>query len=107
MTEVGNRDIPPLNWDVLVTPGIPIATSDLPPGTNQVMFQAIASTLIYGKQDAVLVDAFMTVKQADSLADSVVQWHRNHLMRQPLLRNLAIRLANSYQHGIRFRRVIL
>jgi hypothetical protein len=46
MTEVGNRDIPLLNWDVLVTPGIPIATSDLPPGTNQVMFQAIASTLI-------------------------------------------------------------
>jgi hypothetical protein len=57
---------------VFVTPGIPIATSDLPPGTNQAMFQAIASTLIYGKQDAVLVDAFMTVKQADSLADWVV-----------------------------------
>jgi glyoxylase-like metal-dependent hydrolase (beta-lactamase superfamily II) len=77
MTEVGNRDIPPLNWDVLVTPGIPIATSDLPPGTNQVMFQAIASTLIFGKQDAVLVDAFMTVKQADALADWVVASGKN------------------------------
>jgi glyoxylase-like metal-dependent hydrolase (beta-lactamase superfamily II) len=77
MTEVGTRDIPPLNWDVLVTPGIPIATSDLPPGTNQVMFQAIASTLIFGKQDAVLVDAFMTVKQADSLADWVVASGKN------------------------------
>jgi hypothetical protein len=65
MTEVGTRDIPPLNWDVLVTPGIPIATSDLPPGLKQAAFQAIASTLIYGKRDAVLVDAFMTVKQAD------------------------------------------
>jgi glyoxylase-like metal-dependent hydrolase (beta-lactamase superfamily II) len=77
MTEVGTRDIPPLNWDVLVTPGIPIATSDLPPGMTQAMFQAIASTLIYGKQDAVLVDAFMTVKQADALADWVVASGKN------------------------------
>jgi len=77
MTEVGTGDIPPLNWDVLVTPGIPIATSDLPPGTNQAMFHAIASTLIYGKQDAVLVDAFMTVKQADALADWVVASGKN------------------------------
>ena len=66
MTEVGTRDIPPLNWDVLVTPGIPIATSDLPPVMKQAMFQAIASTLIYGKQDAVLVDTYMTVKQTDA-----------------------------------------
>jgi hypothetical protein len=72
MTEVGTRDIsPPLNWYVLVTPGIPIATSDLPPGMKQAMFQAIASTLIYGKRDAVLVDAFMTIKQADVLVDWV------------------------------------
>ena len=69
MSDVGDRNIPPLNWDVLVTPGIPIATSDLPPGTKQAMFQAIASTLIFGKRDAVLVDAFMTVKQADALVD--------------------------------------
>jgi glyoxylase-like metal-dependent hydrolase (beta-lactamase superfamily II) len=61
----------PLNWDVLVTTGIPISTSDLPPGMEQAMFQAIASTLIYGKRDAVLVDAFMTDKQANELADWV------------------------------------
>ena len=63
MTEVATRDISQLNWDVLITPGIPIATTDLPPGVKQAMFQAIASTLIYGKRDAVLVDAFMTVKR--------------------------------------------
>ena len=67
----------PLNWDVLVTPGIPIATSDLLPGMKQVMFQAIASTLIYGKRDAVLVDAFMTVKQADTLVDWVAASGKN------------------------------
>jgi glyoxylase-like metal-dependent hydrolase (beta-lactamase superfamily II) len=69
MTEVGNRNSAPLNWDVFVTPGIPIATNDLPAGVNQVMFQATASTLIYGKRDAVLVDAFMTIKQAADLVD--------------------------------------
>jgi len=77
MTEVGTRDIQQLNWDVLVTPSIPIATSDLPPGMKQAMFQAIASTLIYGKRDAVLVDAFMTVKQADALVDWVVASGKN------------------------------
>jgi glyoxylase-like metal-dependent hydrolase (beta-lactamase superfamily II) len=77
MTEVGTRDIPPLKWDVFVTPGIPIATNDLPPGTKQGMFQAISSTLIYGKRDAVLVDAFMTVKQADALVDWVAASGKN------------------------------
>src|SRR4030095_4785581 len=66
-----------LNWDVFVTPGIPIATSDLPPGVNQAKFQAIASTLIYGKQEAVLVDTFMTVKQADALVDWVAASGKN------------------------------
>ena len=60
-----------LGWDVFVTPGIPIVTRDLPPGVTQAYFQAMASTLIYGMRDAVLVDAFMTVKQANALADWV------------------------------------
>ncbi|MGC2384665.1 MAG: MBL fold metallo-hydrolase, partial [Nitrososphaeraceae archaeon] len=55
---------------MFVTPGIPIVTGDIPPGVKEVYFQAMASTLIYGKRDAVLVDAFMTIKQADDL----VKW---------------------------------
>jgi hypothetical protein len=39
MTEVETRDIPPLKWDVLIPPGIPIATSDLPPGMKQGCFR--------------------------------------------------------------------
>src|SRR6266700_3495009 len=62
---------PALGWDVFVTPGIPIVTIDLPPGVKQAYFQAMASTLIHGERDAVLVDAFMTVKQAKALADWV------------------------------------
>lgn len=71
MSKGGTRDIGPLNWDVFTTPGIPIVTSDTPAGLKEVYFQAMASTFIYGKRDAVLVDAFMTVKQADTLANWV------------------------------------
>src|ERR1700674_1548034 len=68
---------PALGWDVFVTPGIPIVTIDPPPGVKQAYFQAMASTLIHGEQDAVLVDAFMTVKQANALADWVAAKNRN------------------------------
>src|ERR1700757_4116575 len=68
---------PALGWDVFVTPGIPIVTIDLPPGVKQAYFQAMASTLIYGARDAVLVDAFMTVKQANALADWVAAKGKN------------------------------
>ena len=44
---------------------------------KQAMFQAIASTLIYGKQDGVLVYAFMNVKQADALVDWVAASGKN------------------------------
>jgi glyoxylase-like metal-dependent hydrolase (beta-lactamase superfamily II) len=56
---------------VFVTPGIPIVARDKPPDVRETFFQATASTLIYGVGDAVLVDAFMTVKQANALADWV------------------------------------
>jgi glyoxylase-like metal-dependent hydrolase (beta-lactamase superfamily II) len=68
---------PALGWDVFVTPGIPIVTIDLPPGVTQGYFQAMASTLIQGQRDAVLVDAFMTVKQANALADWVASKAKN------------------------------
>jgi glyoxylase-like metal-dependent hydrolase (beta-lactamase superfamily II) len=66
-----------LKWDVFMTPGIPIATSDMPPGMKVVYFQAMASTLIHGMRDAVLVDAFMTIKQANELADWVTANGKN------------------------------
>lgn len=72
----GNRT-QALGWDVFVTPGIPVVTPDLPPGITQAYFQAIAATLIYGERDAVLVDAFITVKQATALADWVAAKGKN------------------------------
>ena len=70
MTEVGTRGIP-LKWDVFVTPAIPSVTSDRPPGAKQRFWPPMSSTLISGKRDAVLVDAFITVEQASALADWV------------------------------------
>jgi glyoxylase-like metal-dependent hydrolase (beta-lactamase superfamily II) len=66
-----------LNWDVFVTPGVPIVTRDRPPATRETYFQAMASTLIYGMRDAVLVDTFMTVTQANALADWVASKGKN------------------------------
>ncbi len=62
---------PVLRWEVFVTPGIPIRTADRPAGLTETFFQAMASTLIFGEKDAVLVDTFMTAKQANDLADWV------------------------------------
>lgn len=70
-------ETPVLKWEVFVTPGIPIVTPDRPTGVRETFFQAMASTLIYGVNDAVLVDAFMTVKQANTLADWVASKGRN------------------------------
>ena len=67
----------PLNWDLYVTPATPILTRDKPPGVRETFGQAIASTLIYGVRDAVLVDAFLTVDQANALADWVAARGKN------------------------------
>jgi len=66
-----------LKWEVFVTPGIPVLSRDRPAGVKETYFQAMASTLIYGKRDALLVDAFMTVEQATVLADWVASKNKN------------------------------
>ena len=67
----------PLKWEVFVTPAIPVAQAERPKGVKETFFQAMASTLIYGQRDAVLVDAFMTVEQARALADWVASKNKN------------------------------
>lgn len=66
-----------LKWDGFVTPGIPVVVSDLPPGTKQRLWSPISSTLIYGKRDAVLADAFITVEQTNALVDWVAASGKN------------------------------
>jgi glyoxylase-like metal-dependent hydrolase (beta-lactamase superfamily II) len=76
MTELRTRDVP-LNWKVFVTPSIPVVANDLPPGAKQRLWSPMSSTLIYGNRDAVLVDAFITVEQANALADWVAANGKN------------------------------
>jgi len=71
------EESPALQWDTYVTPGIPVVMAVPPPTGEKTYFQAMASTLIYGSQDAVLVDAYMTVEQAGTLADWVASKGRN------------------------------
>ncbi|HWZ57361.1 MAG TPA: MBL fold metallo-hydrolase [Gemmatimonadaceae bacterium] len=76
MTAVSTTDTA-LTWDVLVTPGIPMVTGNPPPGTTQMLWSPISSTLITGQRDAILVDAFLTIAQAESLADWVTARGKN------------------------------
>src|SRR6185295_4748250 len=68
---------PVLKWEVFVTPAIPVVTPDRPAGVRDTYFQAMASTLIYGQRDAVLVDAFMTTEQSTALADWIASKNKN------------------------------
>jgi glyoxylase-like metal-dependent hydrolase (beta-lactamase superfamily II) len=60
-----------LAYDVFVTPMIPVANSDIPPGQTERVWSPTASTLISGAEDAVLIDPLLTVDQATALADWV------------------------------------
>jgi glyoxylase-like metal-dependent hydrolase (beta-lactamase superfamily II) len=46
-----------------------MAVANLPPGQKEMIWQPIASTLIYGDRDAVLVDPPLTIQQTSSLID--------------------------------------
>jgi len=76
MSEIGTRNTP-LNWDVIVAPGIPVVTDDLPPGAKQRIFSPVSATLIFGKRDAVLVDALLTIDQAISLVNWIAARGKN------------------------------
>ena len=66
-----------LQWDVHITPRIPIVMAQQPPIGGDTFFQVIAQTLVYGLKDAVLVDACMTTEQANALADWIALKERN------------------------------
>jgi len=66
-----------LKWDVFVTPGIPVVTNDLAPGEHERPWPPIASTLIYGSRDAVVVDSLITLKQARAQADWIASTGKN------------------------------
>jgi len=66
-----------LQWEVFVSAQIPVVTSDLPPGANEMKWSPISSTLISGKRDAVLVDTAITVDQNQKLVDWITRGGKN------------------------------
>ena len=66
-----------LQWDVLVSAQIPVATRDLPPGASEMKWSPISSTLISGEHDAVLVDTAITVDQNQKLVDWIAHSGKN------------------------------
>jgi len=76
MSKIGTRNTP-LNWDVIVAPSLPVVADDVPPGAQQRMFSPVSATLIFGKRDAVLVDALLTIDQAVALVNWIAASGKN------------------------------
>jgi len=66
-----------LKWNTFVTPSIPVVAPDVAPGEAARPWPPISSTLIYGVRDAVLVDCFITEKQARAQADWIASSGKN------------------------------
>jgi len=60
----------PLRWDVFVAKRKGV-TRDLPPGKEDLDWVGGAATLIYGRNDAILVDTLLTIDQNRALIDWV------------------------------------
>jgi glyoxylase-like metal-dependent hydrolase (beta-lactamase superfamily II) len=63
-----------LSWGVHVAPSEPLNANSLAPGEPAPSWSPISATLISGEHDAILVDALLTVGQADDL----VEWIDGH-----------------------------
>src|SRR6202021_3435444 len=55
-----------------IRPGRDVPPANVPPGKESLIWIANSATLIYGEQDAVLVDTFMTVEQCNGLGGAIV-----------------------------------
>src|SRR5450432_2456855 len=63
--------------NVFTAPGKPMVGERPRPFGEAFGFDPMASTLIFGERDAVLVDALTTVAEAEALADWVALHHRD------------------------------
>jgi glyoxylase-like metal-dependent hydrolase (beta-lactamase superfamily II) len=67
MTGQANSN-PPLQWKLFIRKRAS-ATQGTPPGKDDLKWVANTTTLIYGEQDALLVDTFLSDAQTEELAD--------------------------------------
>jgi Metallo-beta-lactamase superfamily len=66
-----------LSWDVFVVPSELLSGGDSAPGEKQAFWSPVSATLISGDRDAVLVDALLTVGQANDLAEWIAATGKN------------------------------
>jgi glyoxylase-like metal-dependent hydrolase (beta-lactamase superfamily II) len=66
-----------LSLNIFTAPGKPMVGERPRPFGEALGFDPITSTLIFGEHDAVLVDAMMTVAEAQALADWIALHNRN------------------------------
>ena len=66
-----------LSWDVFVAPSELLSGGDAAPGEKQAFWSPVSATLISGERDAVLVDALLTVGQANDLAQWIAATGKN------------------------------
>ena len=67
----------PLSVNVFTAPGKAMVGERPRPFGEALGFDPITSTLIFGDYDAVLVDAMLTVAEAEALADWIALHNRN------------------------------
>jgi glyoxylase-like metal-dependent hydrolase (beta-lactamase superfamily II) len=70
MTGQANSN-PPLQWKLFIRKRAS-ATQGTPPGKDDLKWVANTTTLIYGEQDALLVDTFLSDAQTEELADWII-----------------------------------
>jgi glyoxylase-like metal-dependent hydrolase (beta-lactamase superfamily II) len=70
MTGQANSN-PTLQWNLLIRKRTS-ATQGTPPGKDDLKWVANTTTLIYGEQDALLVDTFLSDAQTEELADWII-----------------------------------
>lgn len=72
-----------LGYDVFISEPIPIAVDAPLPNGERRMFSALSTTLIYGTNDAVLVDPPLTTDQAASVGDWIKSTGKNVTISSP------------------------
>jgi glyoxylase-like metal-dependent hydrolase (beta-lactamase superfamily II) len=75
MSDAKARSVP-LKWETFITRR-PSLSRDAPAGKEDLKWVPNTATLIYGEQDAVLVDTFLTVQASRQLADWVAAKGKN------------------------------
>jgi hypothetical protein len=68
-----------LNWDVFVTPGIPIVTNDMPSGVKEVFFQAIASSYFGIGNNITIFEDVLKVKDQTTLIQTALTEFRQSI----------------------------